>query len=328
MVFRILFAFAAWNDLEIQQWDIKSAFPNASLKNKIYMRQPKGYENKNTKLVCFLNKALYGLKQSAREFYLFLAELLSQFGFITIIADQSVFYNPDTKIIITAHIDDLLVFSDSMNEINILKAKINKKVEISDLGDARFFLGMELSRNRKNKSLFLSQAKYIQELLNKFKMFDEKSIYSPTIQGVRLEKNPDQASEHVIKLYQQQIGSLMYLMTATRPDLAFSVSNCARYMSNPSEEHYKALNRIWQYVRTTQNKDLLYHISDEEALSLIGYVDSDWGGDYTTRKSITDYLFTFGNTPISWSSKLQKSVAISSCEAEYMALKEAAKELI
>ena len=328
MVFRILFAFAAWNDLEIQQWDIKSAFPNASLKNKIYMKQPKGYENKNIQLVCLLNKALYGLKQSAREFYLFLAELLSQFGFITIIADQSVFYNPDTKIIITAHIDDLLVFSDSMNEINILKAKISKKVEISDLGDARFFLGMELSRNRKNKSLFLSQAKYIQELLNKFNVIGEKPIYSPTIQGIRLEKNPDQASEHMIKLYQQQIGSLMYLMTATRPDLAFSVSNCARYMSNPSEEHYKALNRIWQYVRTTQNKGLLYNISDEEALSLIGYVDSDWGGDYTTRKSTTGYLFTFGNTPISWSSKLQKSVAISFCEAEYMALKEAAKELI
>ena len=97
-------------------------------------------------------------------------------------------------------------------------------------------------------------------------------------------------------------------------------------MSNPSEEHIKALQRIWQYVRTTANKGLLYKCS--EVPKLKGYVDSDWGGDYSTRKSTTGYIFLLGYTPISWSSKLQKSVAISSCEAEYMALKEATKELI
>ena len=102
----------------------------------------------------------------------------------------------------------------------------------------------------------------------------------------------------------------MYLMTATKSNLTFSINNCAKYMSNSSEEHHKTLNRIWQYVRITQNKELLYNISNEEALSLIEYVDNDWENDYIIRKSITDYLFTFDNTSISWSSKLQKSVAI------------------
>lgn len=119
----------------------------------------------------------------------------------------------------------------------------------------------------------------------------------------------------------------MYLMTATRPDIAFSVSNCARFMSNSNKEPFNALNRVWKYVKTTKNKGLLYKSSDEY-LTLKGYVDSDWGGDFTTRKSTTGYLFLLGNGPISWSSRLQKSVAISSCEAKYMALEEAAKELI
>jgi hypothetical protein len=115
-------------------------------------------------------------------------------------------------------------------------------------------------------------------------------------------------------------------MTATRSDLAFSVSNCARYMSNSSQDHFKALNRVWQYVRTTAHSDLLYNNSSRPELT--DYVDSDWGGDYSTRKSITDYLFMFEKTSVSWSSRLQKSVALSSCEAEYMTLKEAVKELI
>ena len=207
------------------------------------MKQPKGYE-KDAKLVCLLNKALYDLKQSTRQFYLFLIDLLSQYGFKSITADQSVFYNKDTDIIIAAHIDDLLIIGQNKADIDNLKSQISKKVEISDLGDAKFFLDMEITRNRDKKQLFLSQTKYTKELLVKFDINGEKSIYSPTVQGVRLEKNTETTSEHVIKLYQQQIESLMYLMIATRSNLAFSISNCARFMSNSSEEHIKVLQRV------------------------------------------------------------------------------------
>ncbi len=327
MVFRALFALAAFKDLEIQQWDIKSAFSNAKIDEEIYVMQPVGFEE-NSNQVCLLNKALYGLKQSARQFYLFLANLLKELNFNLIIADQSVFYNSESNIIITAYIDDLLVFAENKNEINSLKQQLKRKLELSDLGNISYYLGMEISRDRTKNKLFLSQKKYINELLTKFNINGDKPIYSPSVQGVRLEKNTEQAELNDINLYQQQIGSLMYLMTATRPDIAFSVSNCARFMSNPNKEHFNALNRIWQYVKTTKNKGLLYESSDDITLTLKGYVDSDWGGDFTTRKSTTGYLFLLGNAPISWSSKLQKSVAISSCEAEYMALKEAAKELI
>jgi len=134
MVFRALFALAAFKDLEIQQWDIKSAFPNAKIDEEIYVMQPVGFEE-NSNQVCLLNKALYGLKQSARQFYLFLANLLKELNFNSIIADQSVFYNSESNIIITAHIDDLLVFAENKNEINSLKQQLKRKLELSDLGN-------------------------------------------------------------------------------------------------------------------------------------------------------------------------------------------------
>ena len=117
----------------------------------------------------------------------------------------------------------------------------------------------------------------------------------------------------------------MYLMTSTRPDLSFAVGQCARFMSNPAPEYFKALNRIWQYLNYSKKFTLRFC---PQKLTLQGFVDADWGGDYTTRKSTTGYLFLFGNSAVSWSSKLQKTVALSSCEAEYMALKEGIKEQI
>lgn len=118
----------------------------------------------------------------------------------------------------------------------------------------------------------------------------------------------------------------MYLTTATRPDIAFSIGQCARFMANPGVDHFRALDRIWKYLIGTPNTGVSYGQSRD--LKIQGYCDSDWGGDYPTRKSTTGYLFTLNGGAISWNSRLQKTVALSSCEAEYMALKEAIKEQI
>jgi hypothetical protein len=120
----------------------------------------------------------------------------------------------------------------------------------------------------------------------------------------------------------------MYLMTATRPDLAYPIGLIARFMANPSLIYRKALNRIWQYIAYSADFKLTYKSNPISSDTLSGYCDSDWGGDLGTRKSTTGYIFLFRNSPISWSSRLQKTVALSSCEAEYMALKEAIKEQI
>jgi len=143
--------------------------------------------------------------------------------------------------------------------------------------------------------------------------------------GTRIGPNIDQATPEDINSYQQQIGSLMYLTTKTRPDLAFSIGLLARYMANPGPEHWKTLERLWAYVYTTKNIGLYYQ-STSELPTLIGYTDADWGGDLATRRSTTAYIYLFMGGPLSWTSKLQRTVALSSCEAEYMAIKEAIKE--
>ena len=130
------------------------------------------------------------------------------------------------------------------NFIKVLKGQIEKRVKISDLGDISYYLGIKITRKRDKKEIFLNQAKYIINLLERFKIKGDKPIITPIIQGIRLKKNPNQASPNLIKLYQQQIGSLIYLMTSTRPDIAFTVNNCVRYMSNPNNTHFHALDRI------------------------------------------------------------------------------------
>jgi len=320
---RALFAIAAFLDLEIQQWDIKSAFPNAEIDKEIYCEQPTGF--KIGEKHCRLNKALYGLKQSARQWYIHLAKLLAEQNFYPIPADQAVFQNPITKAIIVTHIDDLLIFSINLEKINKLKSKLAESLEITDLGDAKFFLGIEICRDRDKKSITLSQTKYTTDIIRKFEKGDLKPVTTPTQLGIRLEKSATQASAENISRYQSEIGSLIYLSTKTRPDITFAVGLAARFMSNPNETHFIALNRIWKYLNGTIQFSLTYQSEPK----LLSYSDSDWGGDHVTRKSTTGYIFLFGNSsPISWASKGQKTVALSSCEAEYMALKETVKELL
>jgi hypothetical protein len=163
--------------------------------------------------------------------------------------------------------------------------------------------------------------------MSRFNKSNLHAVSTPAELGIRLDKSDKTAEASMVQEYQKQIGSLMYLMTKTRPDIAFAVSCCARFMSNPDATHFRALDRVWKYLAGTVDFSLVYTPS-EHRLHLSGFVDSDWGGDYPTRKSTTGYIFFYANAPVSWSSKIQKTVALSSCEAEYMALKEAIKEFV
>ena len=144
---------------------------------------------------------MYNLKQFAKQFYLFLQDLLQEFDFKLIIANQSIFFNSNIGIIIAAYIDDLLIIDKNINKINELQKQLRTKIEISDLNDVNFFLNIKIKRNKINKELNLSQSKYISDLLIKFNIVDEKSIYLSTIQGIRFEKNTKQTSAKDIKLY-------------------------------------------------------------------------------------------------------------------------------
>jgi hypothetical protein len=325
-IIRFLLFLAAYLDLEIMQLDFKNAFVHAPIDSDVYVEQPTGFHQDPTK-VCKLRKSLYGLKQAPRAWYNYLKNILAKLNFHPIFAEQGIFRNTDTAIFLIVYVDDVLVIGSNQEEIKRLKQDLAKLLELSDLGEASYFLGMEIIRNRPSRELWLKQAKYIQNMLTKYEKNKLNPISTPADPGAKLTKHEGQASKEDITLFQQYIGSLIYLTTHTRPDIAFAVYNCARHMSNPSKQHFTAANRIFKYLNHTPSHGL-YFKATQSAPVVLGYTDADWGGDIMTRRSTTGYLFTFNNTPISWASKLQKTTALSSCEAEYMALKEAIKEYL
>ena len=158
MIYKMLFAFITYNNCELKQWNIKFAFSNAELKAdlRIYVKQSKNYE-KNENLICLLKTALYDLKQAAKQFYLFLRNLLTNFDYESIIDDIFVFFNKNTKMIVVAHIDDLLITNFDINKINELQKQFQTKIEINNLSDVDFFLNMKIIKNREKHELFLTQ---------------------------------------------------------------------------------------------------------------------------------------------------------------------------
>jgi hypothetical protein len=207
------------------------------------MEQPIDY-NKDLNLVCKLNKALYGLKQAARQWQIHLFNKLDKLGFIAISADNSIFVNKNRNIILATYIDDILVFSEKLEYINKLYKDLNQELDVSNLGEIKYYLGIEVFRNRSKKSIILTQKGFILNLLNRFNKLDLKSAKNPLILSIKLEKNLEQATELDIKEYQKQINSLIYLVIATRPDLAYSVRLLIRFMSNSDSTHFKVLDRI------------------------------------------------------------------------------------
>lgn len=317
---------AIHNGWNLYQYDVKNAFVHADIDKEIYVEQPTGFFDKQKTKVCKLYKALYGLKQSPRLWYKHLYTILKQLGFTTFPYDEAIFIHTTLHIFLICHVDDFIVTGPDNTEIEQVIQKLNKSLKIQYLGEINQFLGMEFKINKEQKSLSITQIKYLNKLKARFKKESLTPVSTPVELGVQLVKSTEQAKEEDTIRYQQQVGALLYLAINTRPDISYAVNRCARYMSNPNNTHFRALDRIWKYLNHYNTEGLFYDCNN---INLIGYSDSDWGGDTITRKSTTGYIFLLGKgNVISWNSMLQKTVALSSCEAEYMALKEAIKENI
>lgn len=323
----------------IIQYDVKNAFVHADIDSNIYTILPTGvYDDKSPKYrnkACYLRKALYGLKQAPRLWYKYLTKALHKLGFHVFPYDEGVFINKTAACIIICHVDDILIIHQDLAYIKEISNKAQEYIKIEEIGSVSTFLGNDISINYQTKTLSINQENYITKLLTKFSIYNNnnyKPVQIPGDPGVKLKKNTSQASDHDINIYQKQIGSLLYLALKTRPDITFAVNNCARYMSNPNKDHFNALNKIWKYLLFYPKLGLIYNCQGDN-LILKGYCDSDWGNDLDLRRSTSGYLFSLSsdigiNNPLSWNSQLQKTIALSSCEAEYMALKEATKEAI
>lgn len=293
----------------IRQYDVKNAFVHAYIDTDIYTILPIGLysDNRYKNKVCHLKKALYGLKQSPRLWHQYLANLLAKLGFKVLPYDEGVFIHKADKAIIICHVDDLLILHKDISYIYNLVNKIKASIKLEDLGQVSTFLGNDIYIDYPNQRIYINQAMYTKKLLTKYGIYDNTSKYRPVQipgePGVKLRKNTVQASPSDIKLYQQYIGSLLFLALKTRPDIAFPVGYTARFMANPNLDHFNAVDKIWKYLLPTTDLGLIYNCAGKN-LSLKGYCDSDWANDLEQRRSTSGYIFSLSsdlgpNNPIS-----------------------------
>jgi hypothetical protein len=330
----VVLSLAASLDLKIEQMDVKTAFLHGDLEEEIYVEQPEGFRVKGKEdYVCRLKKSLYGLKQAPRQWYKKFESVMEEQGYMKTTFDHCVFVQkfPDGDfIILLLYVDDMLIVGMNSSRIDRLKKQLSQSFAMKDLGPAKQILGVRIQRSRKDKKLFISQDQYIEKVLERFNMNKAKVVSSPLATHFKLstKQSPstDEEKEDMERItYASAVGSLMYAMVCTRPDIAHAVGVVSRFLSDPGREHWNAVKWIMRYLRGTSKLCLSFGSGKP---MLVGYTDSDMAGDVDTRKSTSGYLITFSGGAVSWQSRLQKCIALSTTEAELIAATEACKELL
>lgn len=320
---RLLLAITAKWDLELEHMDVRTAFLHGNLEEKIYMHQPEGFVTKRKEdQVCYLKKSLYGLKQSARQWNKRFDDFMMKKYFKRSKYDQCVYFKHVTNtmvIYLLLYVDDILIACPDLNEIMKLKSHFKLEFDMKDLGPTRVILGMEIKRDRTRRLVHLSQKGYVTRVLGKFGMLDAKAVSTPLAPHFKLTRDqapePDEEKEYMNTVpYASVVGSIMYAMICTRPDLAYAVSLVSRFMANPGKSHWQALKWIMRYLKGTIELGLIYGGVNTGEEAVTGYIDSDYAGSIDTRKSLTGYIFTIFGTAMSWKATLQPVVALSTTE--------------
>lgn len=327
---RILLAMTAVYDLECEQMDVVTAFLNGDLDEDIYMQIPEGLRTKeNDGKVCKLNKALYGLKQAPRQWYAKIHDyLVNDLDFTSSTNDPCLYIKKSSSeiLFIALYVDDLLLVGTSKSKIDFVKGEFKKRFEMKDLGPVKVMLGIQISRDRPNRKLFISKQEYIEQILSRFGMETSRPVKTP------MEKLIFSSSSNISDLaaadvpYRQAIGSLIYLVTNTRPDIAFTVGQLSKHPENPSQSNWASVKRVLRYLAGTRAHGILF--DGKKGFEIQGFSDSDYAGSIEDRKSTSGYIFLIAGGAISWKSKKQATIATSTCEAEYMACCTATKEAV
>ncbi len=221
--------------------------------------------------------------------------------------------------------DDLLIAGSSSTEVQSIKDKLSHRFEMKNMGEAKIILGIEISRDRPTRRLFINQSEYTLNVLERFGMINSKSVATPMDNSYHdVPENETEPAGDVP--YRQAIGSLMYLMITTRPDIAYAIGKLSQHNQNPRNHDWVALKRILRYISGTRDYGILYDGS--KLMVTDGFSDADWGGCKISRKSTSGMIFLVAGGAVSWRSKKQTCVATSTCEAEYIASCLATKESI
>ena len=320
---RLLIAVAAQEGWEIHHLDVKSAFLNGELEEEVYVVQTPGFEQKESEEKVFkLRKALYGLRQAPRAWNIKLDRSLISLGFVRSPLEHAVYVRSSggARLLVGVYVDDLVVTGSNIDEVKKFKKQMLDLFSMSDLGLLSYYLGIEVKQSE--EGIKLSQTSYASKILEKTGMLQSNTCQVPMEQRLKLRKSGE-GKKVDATYYRSVVGSLRYLVN-TRPDLAYSVGIVSRYMECPTSQHLAAVKQILRYIRGTLNLGCSYVRKSSQELNLLGYSDSDHAGDTDDCKSTTGVMYFLGGCPISWLSQKQKVVALSSCEAEYIAAATAA----
>ena len=318
---RIFLAIAALKDWELVHMDIKNAFTESHLKERIYLAPPQGVKVKDGYALRVL-RSLYGLKQSARDWNHLCRDHLITIGFKQSLADPCLFTHQERRIRLLVYVDDILCAAENLEDSNWAYAKLSQRFTTKNLGDVTKLLGIRITRDRKAREIHLDQQQYLQSVLAKFGMSEAKykKRGTPMRDYENLKPTQPYEARHDPNEYQQVVGSLMYAMVHTRPDIAFALGKLSQHMQDPSEAHWTYLKALMRYVRSSLDLRLRFgRRQDQDNLDLVVYTDADWAGQKSDRKSTSGGVAMLYGGPICWLSKVQRSVATSSTESEYIA---------
>ncbi|SGZ03791.1 BQ5605_C032g11021 [Microbotryum silenes-dioicae] len=324
---RTLIAHSASKGHHIIQADVDKAYLHGVLEEEIYMRVPTGIEGYEGKCLR-LHRSIYGLKQAGRVWNDTINATLASLGYRRLACDECIYRHEDAggDHYIALYVDDLLFFGPDLGEIDRVLDQLDTLYGVKRLGPAEWVLGVQVVRHD-DGGISLLQRQYLLDVLARFNMSDCNPCKSPMEANLQLSPEPDTDSADNA-IYRSMIGSLMYAVVATRPDLAHSVGYLSRFVGKAGNTHLEAAKRVLRYIKGSLDLGIHYTRTSAPLLGYEGYSDSDWGSDIQTSRSTMGYLFKLAGGAISWSSRLQPRVACSSTEAEYLGLSHAAKEAV
>nr|GEV17630.1 retrotransposon protein, putative, Ty1-copia subclass [Tanacetum cinerariifolium] len=294
-----MLAITAFHDYEIWQMDVKTAFLNEKLTKDVFMAQPEGFENaKYPKRVCKLQKAIYGLKQASHSRNLCFHEKVTQFGFSRSEDDSCIYVKVSESVVVflVLYVDDILLIRNDIPTLQNVKEWLGKCFAMKDLGDASYIIGIKIYRDRSKRIIRLSQDTYLDKILKRFKIENSKKENLPLHHGITISKDLCLKTNEELDIisrvpYASAIGSIMYAMTCTRPNVSFALSMMTRHHQNSGEGHWTAVKNI-------------------------------------LNRSQSSWVFLLNERAVTWKSSKQNTVADFTCESEYITACEASKEAI
>lgn len=320
---RSLLAIAAELGLKMRHMDVDTAFLNGKLEEEVFMEQPQGFKVKGQEnKICLLRKSLYGLKQAPRAWNKRLNECLSLIGFHRTPSEPCVYTKlfGSELVILSVFVDDIICFYKNEKSFETVITDLKKYFSLKDLGYLSNYLGLQIEQ--KDFEVRINQKPYIEKLLKKYGMCNASVVTTPLNGKLEVSSN---CNEQSLYPYQELIGCLMYLSVNTRPDISYATSYLSQFNTRYNKTHWLAAKRVLQYLKGTIDYTICYKKSGQP---LLGFADADWANCPIDRRSYTGYCFTLAGGPVSWASRKQQTVALSSAEAEYMAIAEATKEAI